>query len=80
MRTHPQNHAASSEAVNCTQSLRPTFLIFHSYYYGCQNTKLGLEHPKFFLPSISAVYQLLALSVWPGSKTISCFALKKWIT
>lgn len=43
------------------------FMIFHLWIYGCKETRLGQEYPKFLLPSISAVYQLLAFSVWSGS-------------
>lgn len=44
-----------------------TFMFFHLWIYGCKETRLGQEYPKFLLPSISAVYQLLAFSVWSGS-------------
>ena len=40
---------------------------FTQVIYGCKKARLGQKLPKFFFLSTSAVYQLLAFSIWSGS-------------
>lgn len=64
--THTHTPKPCSKLRSCELCIS-IFMIFHLWIYGCKETRLGQEYPKFLLPTISAVYQLLAFSVWSGS-------------